>query len=144
MALYRQQHNNQKTTREVTHLMSPAQSIARSREGITFPQMDKIVKEAGFSLAYWAKYLHLSERSLQRYFKEKKTFELPQAERIFEIESLFVLGNQVFGDTSKFRQWLQRPSVALGGQEPVSFFDTSEGIRLISAELHRIEHGIFA
>ena len=126
------------------NLIANSTAITKSRQGVTSSQMNRIVKQAGFSIGDWARYLHLSERSIQRYFKVKKTFELPYAERIIEIESLFLLGNEIFGDPAKFKLWLYRPNLTLGEASPASFLDTSEGIRLIMSKLHQIEHGIFA
>jgi putative toxin-antitoxin system antitoxin component (TIGR02293 family) len=118
--------------------------ISRARRGITSVQMNRVVERSGFALSEWAKYLHLSERSIQRYFKDKKLFELPYAERIVEIETLFELGDSVFGDPENFRLWMHRPSFALGGVRPADLLDTSEGVRVVTSEVHRMEHGNLA
>ena len=37
------------------------------RKGVEFNAFDKMADQCGFSLAEWSEYLHLSERSMQRY-----------------------------------------------------------------------------
>ncbi len=120
------------------------QQIAMARKGVPSNRLNSIVKRTGLSLGDWSRYIHLSERTIQRHVKKKVAFRMPQAERIIEIEALVKLGDKVFGDHTKFIQWLKSSNVAFGGKVPSSFLDTSAGIHIVSSELHRMEHGIFA
>ena len=88
--------------------------------------------------------LHLSERTLQRYKKEKLSFGPLYSERIIEVQLLFNKGIEVFGDKDNFNSWLNLENVALGGIEPISLLDNTFGIMMIKDELTRIEHGILA
>ena len=118
--------------------------IKAVREGIGFGNFKKLYEEAPFSIAEWAGYLHVSERTMQRYQKEEGTFAPPQSEKILEIILLIKKGEEVFGEAENFYAWLQATNLALGNIKPKELLDSSFGINLLNEELIRIEHGIFA
>ena len=114
------------------------------KEGIRFSFFEKLAKNIPFTLREWASYLHLSERSLQRFKKEKGTFNTVSSEKIIEITMLNKYGIEVFDDQDKFKVWLLTKNVALGGIKPKDLLDSSFGIQLLKDELTRIEYGILA
>jgi putative toxin-antitoxin system antitoxin component (TIGR02293 family) len=118
--------------------------IKMIRKGIGFAAFEKFALEFPYSLAEWSGFLHLSERSMQRYKKEKRAFDPIQSEKIVEIAMLFKLGEEVFGSRAKFNAWLQTESLPLNKVKPVALIDNSFGIRLVKDELMRIEQGILA
>lgn len=118
--------------------------IALVRSGIRFPVFESFVVHSPFSLPEWSSFLHLSERTIQRYKKENKTFDALQSERIVEIKLLYNYGSMVFGGSTGFNTWLDTESLALGRVKPKSLLDSSFGIGLLKDELGRIEHGVLA
>lgn len=114
------------------------------RTGISFNQFEAIVSNAPFSLTEWAKYLQLSERTIQRNQTERKSFQPIQSERIVELVMLYEYGVDVFGDKNNFNIWLASKSIALGGRTPKELLDTKFGIGMVKDELGRIEHGVLA
>jgi len=120
------------------------QIIQAVREGINYASFSAFVGRLPFSLPEWSGFLHVSERTLQRYQKEKKTFDPAQSERIMQIALLMKMGNQVFGDGQKFNAWLEADNISLGKIKPKELLDSSFGINLLKDELIRIEHGILA
>ena len=118
--------------------------IKKSRKGIKYSAFNKIQKEVLFKSAEWSKILHLSERTLQRYKKEKIDFSPLYSERIIEIQMLFNKGIEVFGDRDNFYSWLNSKNIVLGGIFPISLLDNTFGILLLRDQLTRIEHGILA
>jgi putative toxin-antitoxin system antitoxin component (TIGR02293 family) len=114
------------------------------RGGISYFQFDKVSKKIPFTLSEWSNMLHISERTIQRYQAENKSFEPLQSEKITQITMLCNYGIQVFGTSDVFFKWLNEPSIALGGAAPKSFLDNSFGIDYIKNELGRIEHGVLA
>jgi len=114
------------------------------REGVPYPYFTKLSTQINFGFEEWSSYLHLSERTIQRYKKEKKSFDPIYSEKILQIELLYKKGNDVFGVADNFYTWMDTKSIALGGVRPKDMLDTSFGINLIYDELGRIEHGIFA
>lgn len=118
--------------------------IQRIRKGINFSIFTDIAQKIPFSLYEWSSFLHISERTMQRYQKEKKSFDPIYSEKIIEITMLYNYGVEVFGNKENFDQWLQTQNVALGGNTPKDFLDSTFGIQLIKDELTRIEHGVLA
>jgi putative toxin-antitoxin system antitoxin component (TIGR02293 family) len=114
------------------------------REGVAFPYFTKLSNRLHFSFEEWAAYLHLSERTIQRYKKEEKTFDPIYSERIIQIELLYKRGADVFGDEARFNTWMDSNIIALGNIKPKELLDTSFGINALMDELGRIEHGVFA
>ena len=118
--------------------------IESIRNGIHFQKFMNILKQSPFSLSEWSYFLHISDRTMQRYQKEDKTFDQLQSEKIFEIVLIYRMGVQVFGSSDAFNIWLHTKNMVLGNVNPKDLMDSSFGISLIKDELHRIEHGIFA
>ena len=118
--------------------------IEMVRKGIKFSLFSKFALGIPFSQSDWSNFLHISERTLQRYQKEQGTFDSPQSERILEIALLYNKGKEVFGDIEKFNLWLDSKNLALGGIKPKSLFDSTFGINLLKDELTKIEYGVLA
>jgi len=115
-----------------------------AREGVSFYRLTKLSEYIGLTLQEWADYLHLSERTMQRYKKEGKTFDPIHSEKIIIIEMLYKKGIDIFGVEDNFYTWMDTKSIALGGVKPKDLLDTNFGINMVYNELGRIEHGIFA
>lgn len=118
--------------------------IQLSRDGLNYATFEKVMNRSSFSIKEWSDYLHISERTLQRYKKEKKAFEPIQSERILEIAKLLNRGKEIFGTTEQFEVWLHSNLVSLGGACPKNLLDSSFGIDLVNDELTRIEYGVLA
>ncbi len=114
------------------------------RKGVKFPLFMGFANKSPFSLSEWSVFLHLSERTMQRYQKEKRTFDPLQSERILEIILLYKKGIEVFGNADQFNSWLDTDNLALGKIKPKMLFDNSFGINHLKDELTRIEFGVLA
>lgn len=114
------------------------------KEGISYSFFEQLQKLSSFSMREWAGFLHLSERSVQRYKKENGVFGAVSSEKILEITMLYKYGLEVFGSKDKFNTWLSSKNVGLGSIKPKELLDTSFGIGLLKDELNRIEHGVLA
>jgi len=118
--------------------------ITTTRKGIPFNIFTEMTKESPFSLDEWSGFLNLSERTMQRYKKEKKAFDPIHSERIMEITMLYNRGTEVFGNHTKFDLWLNSTNIAMGGVKPKDLLDSTFGIGMLRNELIRIEHGVLA
>jgi putative toxin-antitoxin system antitoxin component (TIGR02293 family) len=116
--------------------------IEMTRQGIRFPVFSILVSRSLFNLSEWSSFLHISDRTMQRYKKENRSFDPPQSERIIEIALLFNRGTGVFGSPDQFNLWLETDNLALGKIKPKILLDSTFGIGLLNEELSRIEHGI--
>jgi len=118
--------------------------IALVKLGIAFTMFSKLAKGTPFSLTEWSSYLNMSNRTMQRYQREKKRFDPIYSEKIVQIALVYNLGIEIFGDKDKFDQWLATENLALGKRKPKELLDTSFGIGLLKDELTRIEYGVLA
>jgi putative toxin-antitoxin system antitoxin component (TIGR02293 family) len=114
------------------------------RKGIKYLSFSGIMKESHFSFRDWSRFLHLSERTMQRYKKENRYFDPIYSEKIMEISLLYNKGVDVFGKRDNFDKWLETAHAGLGGVMPKDLLDNTFGIQLVNDELTRIEHGIIA
>jgi putative toxin-antitoxin system antitoxin component (TIGR02293 family) len=114
------------------------------RNGLSYAHFQRLSGSTPFTMNDWSRILHLSERTLQRYKKDRLSFEALYAERILEIILLQNKGLEVFGSESKYYSWLNSINVSLGGISPRELLDNSFGIGLVRDELLRIQHGILA
>lgn len=117
--------------------------IETAREGIPFTQFMNIAQASPFTLTEWSGYLHVSERTMQRYKKEKRKFDTLQSEKILHITLLYNTGTELFGSAEKFNAWLDADNLVLACK-PKELLDSMFGIDMLRDELTRIEHGILA
>ncbi|NQU32920.1 MAG: DUF2384 domain-containing protein [Bacteroidetes bacterium] len=81
---------------------------------------------------------------MQRYKKERGTFNSTSSERIISITMLNKYGVEVMGSQDNYNIWLKSRNISMGNIEPISLLDSSFGIQIIREELTRIEHGVLA
>lgn len=118
--------------------------ISTTREGIDYEVFDRLALNFPLKSNDWSRILNVSERTMQRYKREKKRFDSIHTERLLLIMLLFNKGNEVFGSTSNFISWINSQNISLGGIEPISLLDNAFGINMVKDELTKIEHGILA
>lgn len=127
-----------------TQFNDPMVLIELSRKGIPFQLFENIVSLGVFDIKSWSKFLHLTERTIQRYKKEKSSFGALHSEKIIEIARLEKRGLELFESKENFDIWMNSKLIVFGGQRPIDFLDTSFGIGIVEDELTRIEHGVLA
>lgn len=117
--------------------------IKQMRSGIGINRFLQLVEDTPFSLKEWSKFLHISERSIERYAKGQKSFEPLQSEKILQITMLYKFGLEVLETKENLDEWFNANILALGNQKPKQFLDTAFGINMVKNVLGRIQHGIF-
>lgn len=120
------------------------QLLTLIKKGFDYKTFLLITKNMPLNDNDWANILDTTTRTLDRYKKDNKSFSSTQTEKIIEIQQLMKFGAKVFGDITKFNNWLVRENAGLGNITPKSLLDTSIGKGLIKDSLGKIEHGIFA
>jgi len=118
--------------------------IRASRKGVDHKTLYDMIKSFPFNLSEWAKLLHISERTIQRYRHEKKKLDSIHSDRFLNIMILLNKGIEVFGNSENFMIWLESVNIALGKIKPIDIIDNAFGIKIIIDELTKIEHGVLA
>ena len=108
-----------------------------------YRKFEKIEKQIAFTQKEWAAILHLSEKTLQRYAKDNKSFEGIYTERILQMQELIEMGLETFTSPEAFYRWLKRDKPVLGELLTFGSLTSSRGIQLIIDELGRIQHGVY-
>lgn len=140
-----QQYNFSENKMNYSNFLSNKMLVVMAiKEGIPFSLFTKIRDVAPFSQVYWAEFLDLSIKSLQRYENTNRSFKPIHSEKILELAEVTNLGVDVFGDFEKFKLWLETPNFALGKMKPMDLLKNSYGKEMVVGELRRIEHGILS
>ena len=114
-----------------------------ARRGLLRSSIDSISKFLGLSTAELASYLHISERTLQRYSADKE-LSPELSDRLIQIAKVYAKAVDVFEEEDNAVAWLKHPSRALGDITPIAFLDNSSGVEIVLDELTRIEYGVVA
>ena len=128
---------------EPSFTMQPIHRIPAALKDFPFSKFKKIADKVPFTQTEWANILHLSERTLQRYAKDNKSFEGIYVDRILQLEKLINEGLETFTDADTFYRWLKRDKSVLGNELSFEALYHSEGIQQVFDELGRIQHGIY-
>ena len=112
---------------------------------LDFPyrKFEKIAGQIAFTQKEWASILHLSEKTLQRYSKDNKSFEGIYVDRILQMQELIKMGLETFTSTEALYRWLKRDKPVLGELLTFDSLKSSRGIQLIIDQLGRIQHGVY-
>lgn len=129
---------------KISMVEEPVAMLSLSRKGVSFDVFQSLADRLNYTIKQWSKYLHITERTIQRYKKENKPFEPMQSERIIKIGVLHSRGAAIFGSEESFESWMRSQSVALGSIQPIELLDSGFGIEMLMDELGRIEHGVLA
>ena len=102
-----------------------------------------LAKAMNLPLHQVAKFLPVTLRTVQRY-KSRDRFNKAVSEHILLIAEVVAKGIRLFDDRDNFLKWLNHPCKALGNHVPINLLDSKVGLDIVSDELGRIEHGVFA
>ena len=136
-------------TKEEENILNEPMPVYRSIKIIPavldFPyrKFEKIAGQIAFTQKEWASILHLSEKTLQRYSKDNKSFEGIYVDRILQMQELIKMGLETFTSTEALYRWLKRDKPVLGELLTFDSLKSSRGIQLIIDQLGRIQHGVY-
>lgn len=113
--------------------------ISEARRGVDTGMLWDFLKSIKSTKTEFEEYLPTSLKT----FSRKKILDESTGERVLNIIRVFRAGEQLFGDVSRFKDWLRRYHPMLG-DEPRSFLNTTTGCQVILDEIRRSQHGIMA
>lgn len=107
------------------------------------------VFEAVKSCMHWsdaslARFLRVSEKTLQRARMAGKDLGADAAEKALDFAGLLVQGLETFGEGQRFLSWLRTPAPWFDGDVPENFVFDRFGRELVREAVGRIEHGIWS
>lgn len=116
--------------------------ILPSVQDFPYKKFEKIANKVPFTQKEWASILHLSEKTLQRYSKDNKSFEGIYVDRILKMQELIEMGLDTFTSAEAFYRWLKRDKPMLGIRLTFSDLLSGDGIQEHINAIGRMEHGI--
>ncbi len=108
---------------------------------ITKESIETLIKKTGISSQVLFTYLDITTRAIQNYSK-KDVLKITIGDRLMDMALLYTHGEEVFGKTENFNNWLNSPSVDFDGEKPVTLLVSSQGLKEIDRVLSKIEQGI--
>ena len=106
---------------------------------------NKVIAISGLTIKTLAE--NIFEITPKTFIKYKNnTTKIPSriAELAIELNTLYLQGNLVFGNSNVFNDWLEKENTFFNNKKPSTFLNTSTGIHLIFEELKRLEFGATA
>ena len=88
-----------------------------------------------------SKWLNISVRTLRNYRKPDNKLKDNVREQLLLLLSLFKHGNEIFGSSEDFNNWLNEENFYFDGNRPVSYLNTVTGIRFVENRLTAMEYG---
>jgi putative toxin-antitoxin system antitoxin component (TIGR02293 family) len=123
---------------------TPEKKIYLSRNGVSAGFVVDLMESYQFNKLETSRLADISAKTLDRHLQSGKKFNGLQSDRFLELADLYMEGLELFGTKDKFLKWLNASIPALGNTTPKEWLDTHAGISMISDEMGRIKHGIFA
>lgn len=111
-------------------------------QDFSYKKFEKIANKVPFTQKEWATILHLSEKTLQRYSKDNKSFEGIYVDRILKMQELIEMGLDTFTSPEAFYRWLKRDKPMMGILLTFSDLLSGEGIQEHINAIGRMQHGI--
>ncbi|MEP0368006.1 MAG: antitoxin Xre/MbcA/ParS toxin-binding domain-containing protein [Cyclobacteriaceae bacterium] len=124
-------------------LNDPAVRYNKAHNGLSKSEFLSIVSESGLNLTEFSALLPVSKRTIEK-VKDKELLSPQVSDRVLQIATLYQFGSEVLGDTKSFKEWVQSPLLALGGESPLSYMDSETGLSLINETLGRIAYGVYS
>ena len=115
------------------------------RAGIPYASIDVISKRINIPVKEVLQIFGLPQTTYNKKRREKSLLNGRDSEIILLLTELLDYGIDVFNkEETKFQRWLKKPNIALGGNSPESFLDSTTGIQEVKNCLNRIEYGNLA
>lgn len=141
---------------DVTLRTETKSALVQSIQQLPIPQREAIVLAfEGLSYNEIAEILGISKNAamlrLQRAKSSLKTMldrrsNDDELQRQYEsnVERIFSIADEIFGDRTRGMAWLETPKKAFGGEVPMKMLRTQAGLRSVEEYLLRLRHGFFA
>ena len=137
---YRPDDNANKVNEPIA--MYRSVKILPAIQDFSYKKFEKIANKVPFTQKEWASILHLSEKTLQRYSKDNKSFEGIYVDRILKMQELIEMGLDTFSSPEAFYRWLKRDKPMMGILLTFSDLLSGEGIQEHINAIGRMQHGI--
>jgi len=118
--------------------------VSKAQEGVEASYFENLLKHSGFRKDELASLVGIDPKTVDNYRKSHKKFTRDAAEKLLKLHRLFAFGDELFGSTTEFVDWLAISSPALNNQRPMAVLHSVSGISEVEKQLLRLAHGYAA
>ena len=112
--------------------------------GLPWPIAEGVKGCLGWSDVVLARFLRVSEKTLQRSRATGKELGVDAAEKVLDLVGVLGRGVEAFSDPGRFFAWLRTPSLWFDEAAPESALFDAFGRRRLEEAIGRIEYGLFS
>ena len=121
--------------------MMISERIAAIEKGVTYATFQRLIKRLRVSEEQLRRVLGFSAATLHRR-KVAGRFTLDESNRLYWLESLLDLADQVLEDPDETQVFMTTGNLALGGAIPLEYTRTAPGLEAVHRLLLQLDHGV--
>jgi putative toxin-antitoxin system antitoxin component (TIGR02293 family) len=125
-------------------LSNPVALVLKAAEGLAISVFDEIMRITALNKNQLAAFLDATPKTIDNYRLRRHKLGRNESEQLLQLMALYKKGQEIFGNSHAFNQWLKQPATGMGGIIPFDLLYTQGGINLVMEELIRIEYGALA
>jgi putative toxin-antitoxin system antitoxin component (TIGR02293 family) len=125
-------------------ITNPLAMVLKAAEGLGISVFDALIKVTSLNKNQLAAFIDATPKTIDNYRVRRHKLGRIESEQLLKLMALYKKGQEIFGNSNSFNEWLKQPATGLGGLIPFELLYTSGGINLVFEELVRIEYGALA
>ncbi len=125
-------------------LSNPVAMVLKAAEGLAISVFDSLMQVTALNKNQLAAFIDATPKTIDNYRMRKHKLGRIESEQLLQLLALYKKGQEIFGSSDAFNQWLKQPASGIGGIIPFDLLYTPGGINLVMEELLRIEYGALA
>jgi putative toxin-antitoxin system antitoxin component (TIGR02293 family) len=130
-----------KETADLVVLNDNLALVHKAQEGVEARYFVSLQKHSGLRKDELAGLVGVDPKTIDNYRNSKKLFQRDAAEKLLKLHRLFAFGDELFGSTAEFLDWLEISSPGLDNLRPIELLHSISGISEVEKQLLRIAHG---
>jgi len=125
-------------------LSNPVAMVMKAAEGLAISVFDEIIQVSALNKNQLAAFIDTTPKTIDNYRLRRHKLGRIESEQLLQLMALYKKGQEIFGNSEAFNQWLKQAASGLGGIIPFDLLYTQGGVNLVMEELLRIEYGALA
>ena len=133
---------------QITELLGGVKIVGKSKDladlaeaGLPKQALIFFLKKTSLEERRLYSYLDVTKRALDNY-KPHEKLRLYISDRLIHLAEVYAKGKELFDSFGHFNEWLNRPSIDLGGEKPIDLVQSRKGVDQLLTLLGQLEHGI--
>ena len=125
-------------------LSNPVALVLKAADGLAISVFDSLMQITALNKNQLSAFIDTTPKTIDNYRLRRHKLGRIESEQLLQLLALYKKGQEIFGSSEVFNQWLKQPALGIGGILPFDLLYTPGGINLVMEELLRIEYGALA